>query len=53
VIKLFQIAEWQFGYAKKFGLLDVDFNDDRRPRKMKPLAWTYRKVCLENAIEHL
>jgi beta-glucosidase len=44
--------EWQFGYAKKFGLLDVDFSDERLPRKMKPLAWIYRKVCLENSIGH-
>jgi beta-glucosidase/6-phospho-beta-glucosidase/beta-galactosidase len=42
--------EWQFGYSKKFGLLTVDFTDDRRPRKMKPLAEIYRKVCLENSI---
>jgi beta-glucosidase len=45
--------EWQFGYSKKFGLLDVDFSDARLPRKMKPLAWLYRKVCLENAIGHV
>ena len=44
--------EWQFGYSKKFGLLDVDFSDDRLPRKMKPLARIYRKVCLENSIGH-
>jgi beta-glucosidase len=42
--------EWQFGYSKKFGLLDVDFSDDRLPRKMKPLAEIYRKVCQENSI---
>jgi len=42
--------EWQFGYSKKFGLLSVDFNDDRRPREMKPLALAYRNICLGNSI---
>ena len=44
--------EWQFGYSKKFGLLDVDFNDSSLPRKMKPLGEIYRKVCQENSIGH-
>ena len=44
--------EWQFGYSKKFGLLSVDFNDERLPRRMKPLGEIYRKVCLENSISH-
>jgi beta-glucosidase len=44
--------EWQFGYSKKFGLLHVDFSDARLPRKMKPLAEMYRKICLENSIGH-
>jgi beta-glucosidase len=43
--------EWQFGYSKKFGLLHVDFSNERLPRKMKPLAEIYRKVCLENSID--
>ena len=42
--------EWQFGYSKKFGLLSVDFNDERRPRRMKPLGEVYRKYCLDNSI---
>lgn len=42
--------EWQFGFSKKFGLLHVDFNDARLPRKMKPLAEVYRKVCRENSL---
>lgn len=44
--------EWQFGYSKKFGLLDVDFTDANLPRKMKPLGEIYRKVCQENSIGH-
>ncbi len=42
--------EWQFGYTKKFGLLNVDFNDDRRPRRFKPLAQIYRNVCRHNSL---
>jgi len=44
--------EWQFGYAKKFGLLEVDFTSEHLTRKMKPLAWTYRKMCVENSVGH-
>jgi beta-glucosidase len=42
--------EWQFGYSKKFGLLSVDFSHETLPRKMKPLAEIYRRVCQENSI---
>jgi len=42
--------ELQFGYSKKFGLLSVDFNDDRRPRTMKPLAEVFRAICKQNSI---
>jgi beta-glucosidase len=42
--------EWQFGYSKKFGLLSVDFNDARLPRRMKPLGEIYRKICSQRAL---
>ena len=42
--------EWQFGYAKKFGLLAVDFADEKLPRTMKPLAEVYSKICRTNSI---
>ncbi len=42
--------EWQFGYTKKFGLLAVDFADEKLPRTMKPLAEVYSKICRENSI---
>ena len=42
--------EWQFGYAKKFGLISVDFADIRLPRTMKPLGEFYRQICRANAI---
>ena len=43
--------EWQFGYTKKFGLIEVDFNDRALPRKMKPLGEIYRAVCRNNGLK--
>ena len=42
--------EWQFGYTKKFGLLAVDFKDEKLPRTLKPLAGVYANICRENAV---
>ena len=42
--------EWQFGYTKKFGLLSVDFADEKLPRSMKPLAEIYSRICQENSV---
>jgi len=42
--------EWQFGYTKKFGLLAVDFADEKLPRTLKPLAEIYRNLCSTNSI---
>ena len=42
--------EWPFGYTKKFGLLAVDFADERLPRSMKPLAEVYAKICRGNRL---
>ncbi|HEU5396203.1 MAG TPA: family 1 glycosylhydrolase [Verrucomicrobiae bacterium] len=37
--------EWQFGYSKKFGLLSVDFADEKLPRRMTKVGEFYRQVC--------
>ena len=42
--------EWQFGYTKKFGLIAVDFADEKLPRRPKPLAGVYERICRENAL---
>lgn len=42
--------EWQFGYTKKFGLIAVDFADEKLPRRPKPLAGVYEKICRENML---
>ena len=42
--------EWQFGYAKKFGLVKVDFANEKLPRTMKPLGEIYSRICRENAV---
>jgi beta-glucosidase len=41
--------EWQFGYSKKFGLLNVDFNDEKLPRKMTRVGEFYRGICRARA----
>ncbi len=41
--------EWQFGYSKKFGLLAVDFNDEKLPRKMTRVGEFYRGICQARA----
>ncbi len=43
--------EWQFGYAKKFGLLAVDFADEKLPRSMKHLAEVYAEICRGNSVQ--
>ncbi len=42
--------EWQFGYTKKFGLLAVDFADEKLPRTPKPLFDVYARICRENSL---
>jgi len=42
--------EWQFGYTKKFGLLAVDFADEKLPRTPKTLVEVYAKICRDNSI---
>ncbi len=41
--------EWQFGYTKKFGLLAVDFSDEKLPRKMTSVGEFYRGICRTRA----
>jgi beta-glucosidase len=42
--------EWQFGYTKKFGLLAVDFADEKLPRRKKPSADVFQTACVENRV---
>ena len=41
--------EWQFGYSKKFGLLAVDFDDEKLPRRITRVGEFYRSICRANA----
>jgi len=40
--------EWAFGFKPKFGLIEVDFKTQER--KMRKSAYTYAKICKENAV---
>jgi beta-glucosidase len=42
--------EWQFGYTKKFGLVGVDFENEKLPRILKPLGEIYRAICSANEV---
>jgi len=42
--------EWQFGYTKKFGLLAVDFTDEKLTRSPKPLAEVFSAICRNNLV---
>ncbi len=40
--------EWSFGFAKRFGLLEVDY--DTMKRKVRKSAKEYAKICKANAL---
>nr|XP_022913994.1 myrosinase 1-like [Onthophagus taurus] len=42
--------EWVFGYAKYFGLYDVDFNDPNRPRTRRLSGDVYADVIKNNKL---
>ena len=44
--------EWQFGYSKKFGLLSVDFKDEKLPRRMTKVGEFYRGICTGRTAEN-
>lgn len=41
--------EWAFGYEKRFGLVEIDY--DTLERKIRPSAYIYKEICEQNAIE--
>lgn len=40
--------EWEFGFERKFGLIEVDFRTQKRT--IRPSALVYAKICQKNAI---
>jgi beta-glucosidase/6-phospho-beta-glucosidase/beta-galactosidase len=40
--------EWDKGFAPRFGLLAVDY--ENRSRNIRPFALRYKKICEENAL---
>ena len=43
--------EWAAGYAQRFGLAWVDFDDPKRPRTLKESGHWYGRVAAENGFE--
>ncbi|CAB3227756.1 unnamed protein product [Arctia plantaginis] len=43
--------EWDGGYGPKFGLFDVDFDDDKRTRKPKTSAVWYKNVIATRKLD--
>ena len=43
--------EWAAGYAQRFGLAWVDFDDPKRPRTLKESGHWYARVAAENGFE--
>lgn len=41
--------EWAFGFEKRFGLVEIDY--DTLARTIRPSAYVYKKICENNAIE--
>lgn len=42
--------EWSEGLSKRFGLLSVDFDDERRHRNIRPAARLYGRIAGANAL---
>ena len=41
--------EWAEGYIRKFGLIEID-RENNLERKIRPSAYTYARICKENGI---
>lgn len=41
--------EWNYGFEKRFGLVEVDFKTQER--KIRPSAWEYAKICKNNGLD--
>jgi beta-glucosidase/6-phospho-beta-glucosidase/beta-galactosidase len=41
--------EWALGFEKRFGLVEVDYHT--LERKIRPSAYVYKKICVENAVQ--
>ena len=40
--------EWDLGFEKRFGLVEVDFKTQKRT--IRPSAYIYKKICEDNAV---
>jgi beta-glucosidase/6-phospho-beta-glucosidase/beta-galactosidase len=40
--------EWALGFDKRFGLVEVNY--ETQERKIRPSAYVYKKICVENRV---
>ena len=40
--------EWALGFAKRFGLIEVNY--ETQERTIRPSAYVYKKICEDNGI---
>ena len=40
--------EWALGFAKRFGLVAINY--ETQERTIRPSAYVYKKICVENSV---
>ncbi|CAH4035649.1 unnamed protein product [Pieris brassicae] len=44
--------EWKFGYTRRFGLYEVDYNSPDRTRTPRKSAYVYKEILRTRSLDH-